>query len=86
MLIRRCICSIDLHGRGGEGGFEIADGSVGGRSAIDRVGFLRLRRCCVQVILAGLPGVTRAHQSGGGASLLEGFGNHESDGETKKTY
>ena len=35
----------------------------------------------VQVILAGRRSVADTDQSGGGAGLLEGFGNYEGDGE-----
>ena len=37
----------------------------------------------MQVIFAGLRGVANTDQGGGGAGLLERFGDEESDGETK---
>lgn len=81
MLIRRRIGRVDFHRCGGEGGFEIADGAIGGCAATGHAGVLRVRGSRAQVILAGLRAIAEVDQSGGGAGLLEGFGNHEGDGE-----
>src|SRR5262245_35321802 len=86
MLIRRCIGPIELHGRGGEGGFEIADRAVGGRTAINRSWNLRVRGRLAQVILGRLRGVAHVHQRGAGTGLLEALRDHEGDREAEKTH
>ncbi len=86
VLIRRRIGSIDLHGRGGERRFEIADRAVGGRTAVDHSRRLRVRGRRVQVILARLRGVADADQSSGRTGLLECLRDHEGNREAKKAH
>ena len=86
VLIGCGVDRLDLHRRSSERGFEIADGTVGGRAVADLAWVFGPRPGCVQVVLAGQRFVADMNQRGGGRGLLECFGDHECDGEAEITH
>ena len=77
VLIGRAIHRVDLHRRVGEGGGEIADGTVSGVAAVDAARVLGVRPSRAEVIAAGLWRIVDTNQRRGGSGLLESVGDHE---------
>jgi hypothetical protein len=77
VLIGGRVDRVDLDRRGGEGGFEVADGAVGDLAVSGLVRTLRVGRSGVQVIVAGQCGVADVEERSGIARLLERFGYYE---------